>query len=245
MSDKKSTESRIGKIQWALFAVTFLSLIIAFTGVNFQNISSYFSESMFPKADFEVESWTTPTILPSDFRESLSVSPEYFMVTSIRLKSDKPYQGEPMRLRISFDNKGKKSVEQPRIVTYFVDYTSRVWNIWNKSITNDMITKGCRIDYYFPPLDEKIVGTWSIFALLYDDAEGVLVSYVLRAFTVTDVAPIPWWQEPTTLILFFYFASIIVLSILMWRSKKFRRIMTLSVRKRKEKESDSKDSQTQ
>ena len=195
MSDKESSERPVSKVQWALFIIAMLSLIVAFMGVNYQSISSYISSQWFPKADFKLESWATPTILPSDFRESLSASPEYLMVISVNLKSENPYQGNPLYFSISFENKGKKSAEQPRIVVYFVDYIIRAWNIWNESVTNDIITKGCSIEYHFPPLDQKIVGTWSIFVLLYDDAEGVLVSYALRAFVVTDVAPKPWWLE--------------------------------------------------
>lgn len=177
-----------------------LSLVVAFTGIRFQDISSWFSETMFPKADYTLESVTTPTILSTDFRESLSVSPEYFVVTIVNLKSETPYQGEPMQLSISFDNKGKKSVEQPRILVFFVDYMYRVWSAWNESVTSDVLTRGCSLEYRFPPLDQKIVGDWSIFVLLYDDAENTLVSYVLKQFTVTDIAPLPWWQDWTSIL---------------------------------------------
>ena len=191
-SDKESTERPVSKVQWALFTIALLSLIMAFMGINYQTISSYISSYLFPKADFKVESWTAPTLLPEDFGHSLSVSPKYFVVTSIALKSKKPYICEPLQFSISFENKGKKSIEQPRIIVYAVDFMYRVWGIWNKTVTKDVLTKGCRIEYHFPLLDQKTVGTWVFLVLLYDDAEGVLVSYEAWEFTVTDVPPEPW-----------------------------------------------------
>jgi len=194
MSEEKPKEPRVSKVQWVTVIIAVLGLLVAFLGVNFQNISSWYSETMFPKADFIVESWTTPTSLPYDFKLSLSVSPEYFVVTSVSLRSERPYICEPMQFRISFENKGKKSVEQPRVAIYFVDYMYRVWNVWNESVINDVLTKGCSLEYRFPPTDQKTVGVWSLFVLLYDDAQSVLVSYEAKAFSVTDVASKPLWQ---------------------------------------------------
>lgn len=200
MSEEKLKKTLVGKIQWAAVIIATLSLLVAFMGINFQGISSYISETMFPKADYTLESVTTPTILSTDFRESLSVSPEYFVVTIVNLKSETPYQGEPMQLSISFDDKGKKSVEQPRILVFFADYMYRVWSAWNESVTSDVLTRGCNLEYHFPPLDQKITGDWSIFVLLYDDAENTLVSYALRQLPVTDIAPLPWWQNWTLIL---------------------------------------------
>lgn len=212
MSAQKSTMARTTKIQWALFIVAMLSFLVGFVGINLQTISTYISETMFPKADHSVKSWTTPTILSSEFRKSLSVSPEYFVVMSVNMKTETPYLGEQMQFSISIENKGKNSVEHPRVEIYFVDYMDRVWAIWNRSITDDVLTEGFSFEYSFPSPDEKIVGDWHIFLLLYDDQEPALVSYVLREFTTTDVAPKPWWQDIS--ILFVIVA--IIFSILPW-----------------------------
>lgn len=234
MSEEEKRELRISKIQWATILVAVLGFLVAFTGANLQNISLYFSETMFPKADYVVESWTTPTILSDGFRESLSVSPEYFVVTSVSLKSERPYYGEPMQFSLAFDNKGKKSVEQPRILVYFVDYMYRVWNIWNKSaITNDFFAKGCSIEYHFPPMDQKTIGAWMVLVLLYDDAESVLVSYAVTEFMVTDVAPIPWLQQWE--IVFSLLMTIVFIGYLIFRF----------TRERIPKKAESRDRNTQ
>jgi len=193
---KEQEKRPISKIQWGLFIIAMLSLAVTFLGINLKDISSYISGIMFPKADYRIESWTTPPFsLTTGFLESLSTSPEYFVITSVNLKSDRPYYGEPLQFSISFENKGKKSVEQPRVVIFFSDYIYRVWYVWNESITDDVFIRGCSFEYHFPPLDQKTIGAWNLMVLLYDDSEGVLVSYVLRSFTTTDASPKPWWQS--------------------------------------------------
>lgn len=194
MPEAQPTERRISRAQWGVLIIAIMSLIVAFTGVNFQSIYSYISETMFPKPDYIVESWTSPTQISSHFRESLSPSPEYYVVTSVNLKSDNPYQGDPMQFSISFENKGKKSVKQPKIQLRFADFLDRVWIVWNESVTDEILTEGCSFEYRFPSLDQKVVGDWSVFILLYDDAENLLVSYVLKQFTVTDIPAKLLWQ---------------------------------------------------
>jgi hypothetical protein len=196
MTSEQSIERRSNRWHIVTVLIAILSLSVAFTGANYQNIATYFSGILFPKADFTVESWTNPTILPYyEFMPSLSVSTEYLVVTSVNLKSEKPYVGEPVQFTISFENKGKKLVEQPRVIIYFVDYMQRVWQIWNKSDVSNIVAKGCSIDYRFPSLDQKIVGSWIFFVLLYDDANMTLVSYETKEFLVTDNAPQSLWQS--------------------------------------------------
>lgn len=163
-------------------------------GIQFEDILSSVSSALFPKPDYIIKSEDTPWSLPATFRDSLLVSEEYYVFTHVSLKSQQAYQGNPLRVSISFDNKGKNPVEQPRIVVYFTDFMYRVWGVWNHSITNGIFGKKYGLEYHFPPLDQKSVGTWAIFALLYDDAKAVLVSYEFKTFTVTDVAPQPWWH---------------------------------------------------
>lgn len=200
-----------------------LSLLVAFTGVNYQSVGNYFSGILFPKADFTIVSWTNSTILPYyDFMPSLSVSPAYLVVTSVNLKSDQPYLGDPLQFTISFENKGKKPVEQPRVVIYFVDFEHRVWQTWNRSDASSIVAKGCSIDYYFPSLDQKTVGSWSILVMLYDDANGTLVSYEMKQFGVTDVAPNYLWQYILGGLTVLPIAVVIVFRF--WRYKKVKEI---------------------
>lgn len=180
--------------------------------VNWQSISSQISPLFFPpKADSVIESLTIPADLPYDFKSSLSVSSEYYIATSANMK-DTPYQGDPLQIRISFQNMGKKAVQQPRITIYVVDYMYRIWGQWNHSITSSILTNGYILDYHFPPLDQKIRGAWSVFVLLYDDANSTLVSYIAKEIMVTDVAPIPFWQETYVYVLVVYIGLALVVA---------------------------------
>lgn len=210
---KTSTKRQFSKLQLGVFIVAILSFVVAFTGVNYQNIFSYFSETMFLKPDYTVNCWTTPTDFPNGslyFLRSLSVSSEYLVITSVALKTERPYIGEPLTISLSFENKGKKEVEQPRVVIYLADYLHRVWNVWSKSNATDIWTEGCSLEYHFPSLDQKSVGTWVFYVLLYDDAEDVLTSYEARQFSTTDVPPRPWWETPL------YMAITVVGSVSFW-----------------------------
>jgi len=197
--------------------IALLSLIVTIAAMVYPSISLSISSYFFPEADYSINSVTTPTILSNDFRQSLSVSTEYIVVTSVNLKSNTPYQGDPLQLSISYENEGKKSVKQPRVSVYFVDFMFRVWNVWNESLTNDKLTEGFSLEYHFPPLDEKIVGNWIVFVLLYDDVESVLVSYVLKTFTVTDVAPQPWQPYLTLSVLLL--ALVVIIKLDSWRDR--------------------------
>lgn len=176
-----------------MMIIAVASFTVAFSGLNVERISSVISSALFPKADYTVESLDVPTALPQDFVQSLSTSPRYYEVTSVRLGSDAPYLGDPLRLSISFENRGKNSVQKPRVVVYFVDPIYRVWAVWNESVTNETLRKGCSVEYRFPPLDQKIVGSWGAYVLLYDDADNALVSYVIRYFATVEVPQTPWW----------------------------------------------------
>jgi hypothetical protein len=177
--------------------IAVISLTVTFTGMNYQNISSWFSQQMFPTADFTLTSFEVPLALPFSFTLIRNVSSEYYITTSISLKSNTPYLGSPLQFSISFENKGKKTVEQPRILIYATDYMYRIWSMWNESDVNKkIVTKGCNLEYYFPPVDQKAIGAWSFYVLLYDDSNGQLVSYAAKEFMTTDVAPIPWYQNP-------------------------------------------------
>lgn len=176
--------------------IAIISLAVTFTGTNYQNIGSWFSQQMFPTADFSITSFEAPLTHYFNFTQIRNVSSEYYVVTSVNLKSDVAYVGGPFQFSISFENKGKKTVEQPRILIYTTDFDHRVWSIWNESDSNKkIVTKGCNLEYYFPSLDQKDIGAWTFYVLLYDDSNGQLVSYAAKEFTTTDVAPIPWYQD--------------------------------------------------
>jgi hypothetical protein len=193
MTKEKPKTAHRNRRESVMLILTAVAVIIAFTGMNYQNVASWFSSTLFPKSDYMIESSVNPTVLPFDYRDSLTVSPSYFIVTSVNLKQDTPYQGEAMQISISFENKGKKTVERPRVLVYFVDFLYRIWGVWNKTDANDVLAKGCSLEYHFPPLDQKISGTWVVFVMLYDDAEGVLASYELKTFRVMDTQT-PWYE---------------------------------------------------
>ena len=203
-----------------------MALVVTFTGTNFQNIVSWWSETWFRPADFTIETLETPERLSNntiDFLLSLSVSQEYFVVTSVSLKSERPYQGEPMQFSISFENRGKRAVEQPRVEIYCVDYMYRVWGVWNNSVANEKMTKGCSFDYNFPSPDQKTVGTWFLLVLLYDNAEDVLASYESKQFTVIDTTPRPWWEEVLGIVGSFGVAGVLTYAIRYLRGRREKR----------------------
>lgn len=228
MASEKSTDTR--KLQYVGIAVAILSLLVTFL-VNFETISAPFYPFIFPpKANIVVESAEVPTYLPYDFRSSLTVPLDYYVVASADMKIN-PYQGEPLQVHITFRNIGKKSIQQPRIIVYFSDFMYRAWGECNQSVSNETLTKDFIVEYHFPPLDEKVTGTWIAFILLYDDATPILVSYIAKQFLVTDVAPVPFWQEPLTYVFIAYLGLI---AALLKYQKQFRNVTNrLLKRKRK------------
>ena len=89
-------------------------------------------------------------------------------------------------LSISFKNKGKTNVEQPRLTLYFVDSLQQVRATWNHSLSAKEFTKGLVLEYGLPPADQKVMGSWNLIALLYDDGNPELISYVVQEFIVTE-----------------------------------------------------------
>jgi hypothetical protein len=174
------------KLQWIAVLIAVLSFLVAFTGANFGSIVTYFNSIMGWKPDFVLASGSEPSIFPNNFTESLSVSKEYFVVTSVNIGSGDVNLNEPLKFRVSFENKGKTAVAQPKVTVCFVDFLRQVWLESNLSLNNDYFTKGFNVQYEFPSPDHRIVGTWSVFVMVYDDANGALVSYLAKEFTTVD-----------------------------------------------------------
>lgn len=195
MTTSEKHKGRFTKFQIATIVVALLSAMLTFSGLKLQDVTTFISASLSPKVDFTITSLTTPEYIPSDYGRSLTVSPEYIIVTNVGLGSDTVYQGSAMRFSISFENRGKKAMEQSRVLVLIVDPLYRIWGVWNRSSTSDELTRGWSFDYYFPSLDQKIIGTWVIIAHLYDDTPSLplLVSYEFRMFRVTDDVGQPWW----------------------------------------------------
>ena len=215
------------KIQLMTAIIAILSLLIAFFGANSQNISIFLSNVMFPKPDFSIGSVANSSLLPSGFESSLYTSPEYYYVTSISLKTDTPYIGDAFQFGISFQNSGKKTVEQPRIVIHFVDFMRREWCVWNKSDAGGILTNGCNLEYRFPALDQKVIGAWAVFVLLYDDTQSVLVSYETKQFALTDNTPSIWTQITVT---FTIIVLVIFLIYLIFTRARVKKSSTLTKR---------------
>lgn len=184
---------------------TVIGFIIAFTGTNYQNIGSYFTQTFFPKADFTIDSMSTPTYLPAGLW-SITTAPDYYVVTSVSLRTSTPYIGDTLQFHVSFENKGKKPVEKPRVEIYITDFVNREWGHWNDSDQN--LLNGFNIEYHFPHLDQKATGAWTVFAFLYDDKNGSLVSYHENEFMAVDTPPIPWWQIPAFFVAIFTLVGI-------------------------------------
>lgn len=196
MTTSEKHKGRFSKIEIATIVIALVGVMLTFSGLKLQDVTTSISASLSPKADYTITSLTSPEYFSSDYGHSLSVSPEYIIITNVGLGSDSVYQGSPMRFSVSFENKGKKAIEQSRVLIFLVDPLYRIWGVWNRSSTNDELTQGWSFDYYFPPLDQKIIGTWVIIAHLYDDKSALplLVSYEFRMFRVTDDAGQPWWM---------------------------------------------------
>jgi len=190
--------------QWITIAISSIAILLTFTGMNYQTISAGISRLISPTADFKIESYSTPQILPSGFLYSLNPASDYYVVTSIHLGTNTPYVGNPFYFSISFDNKGKKSVLEPYVMIHLVDMFSREWASWNHSLTNGEFSNGFSAAYNFPTLDQKTTGAWSVITLLYSNATGELVSVNTTQFDVTDNAPLPTWVG--YLLLFLVFA---------------------------------------
>jgi len=210
-----TTKLQITRGQWITIAISLMAVILTFTGLNYQVISSDISKLVSPPTpDFTFGSYLTPQILPSGFLYLLSPASDYYVATSIHLSTDTPYMGNSFYFSVSFDNKGKKTVQEPYVEIYLLDSYYREWALWNKSITNNQFSSGFSLAYNFPTLDQKTIGTWSVLTLLYDNATKELVSANTTEFNVTDNAPPPAWVQDSvlaTLILTMFVTGIAVL----------------------------------
>lgn len=198
-SGEKKEEYSRSRLQYITITIAVSSLLVTFTGVNYQAIQDFFTSLLFPRSDFVVRSMESPTIYGFNY-QVLDTSPRHYIVTSLTMKSLTVYQGEPLQFSVSFENRGKTTLEKPRIAVYFIDFLHRVWSTWNSSM-GDKFPQGCSIEFHFPSLDKRVTGTWIVLVLLYDDTENMLISYNAKTITVTDRAPAPWWREPTSYIL--------------------------------------------
>jgi hypothetical protein len=185
---------------------------LAFAQINYQAISSGISRLMSPTADFSITSYPTPQTLPSGFLYSLNPASDYYVATSVDLSTNTPYIGNPFYFSVSFNNKGKNSVSDPYIVIYLADAFSREWASWNRSLAESEFSHGFSLAYNFPTLDRKTTGAWFVWALLYDNATGQLVSVNSTEFTATDIAPLAAWIVDLLVILvagMFIFAVVV------------------------------------
>jgi hypothetical protein len=130
-----------------------------------------------------------------------------------------------LQFSVSFENKGKKNVEQPRILIYAIDFAHRIWGIWNKSDADQIVTKGCSLEYHFPSEDQKTIGAWAFWVLLYDDSNGQLLSYATTQFATTDVAPVPWYQNPSYVFVTILYSvlGVVIVYMRFFRNKKRRK----------------------
>jgi hypothetical protein len=110
--------------QWITITISVIAIVLTFTGINFQTISSGISRLFSPTVDFTIDSYSTPQPLPSGFLYSLNPASDYYVATSIHLGTDTPYVGNPFYFSVSFDNKGKKSVLEPYVMIYLADMFS-------------------------------------------------------------------------------------------------------------------------
>ena len=233
----ETSKPEMSRMQWIVtigVLISIISLSVTIIGPN--TITSSFSRLVSPPtADFTIESYSTPQILPFSFLYSLNTSPDYYVTTSIQLSTDYPYVGNSFYISISFDNKGKNSVSEPYVTIYFLDEFSREWGSWNQSLTNGEFSNGISIAYNFPTLDQKSVGAWSVITVLYDNATGQLVSVNTSEFTTTDIAPPPAWE--TDLLFVFFFVVVIVTAIAVVRKA---RIDRKKAQERKKKRAERK-----
>lgn len=190
----ETSKLEMSRNQWiAIIGVVISVVSLSVTIIGPSNITSFFSRLVSPTADFTIESYSTPQILPSGFLYSLNPASDYYVATSIGLRTNTPYVGNPFYFSVSFDNKGKKSVLEPYVMIYLSDMFSREWALWNRSLTNSEFSNGFSLAYNFPTLDKKTTGAWFVWSLLYDNATGELVSVNTTEFTATDNIPLSAW----------------------------------------------------
>jgi len=76
---------------------------------------------------------------------------------------------------------------------FYANWTTAIDRCANQPVKREMLKEGCSLEYRFPPLDQKNVGTWAIDRSI-DDANNAVVSYVIRHFAVTDVLALGYWE---------------------------------------------------
>ena len=168
-----------------IFIVAVLSFIVAFSGLSLENILSYISPFLFPAPpDYKIASFDVPQTF--DLNLPLSVLPKYFVIIHLGFKSQEISPDGEVRFSIGFENKGKTNVQQPRLILYFVDSLQQVRATWNQSLTEKEFTEGLVLKYSLPSADQKVMGSWKLIALLYDNGNPELISYVVQEFIVTE-----------------------------------------------------------
>jgi hypothetical protein len=176
------------KLETITLVIAILGLAIAFTGVNYQGVTTFISSLLFPKSDYIIISYLEPKYDLS-FLTNLKISPYYYIVPNILLKSNTPYIGNPLQFSVSFENRGKVNVDKPRIEVRITDYLYRTWGQLSINTTKESVQKQINIEYQFPTQDQKILGAWSIYLTLYDNSNNQLISYEAVSFMTTDSPP--------------------------------------------------------
>jgi len=155
-----------------------------------------------PKPDYTLISYLEPSIDDSFF-SNLKVSPNYYIVTKVSLKTDSVYIESPLQFSISFENRGKNQLENPRMEVIIMDYMHRIWSKWSRNETQNILQKQINMNYLFPPPDQKTIGTWYIYVMLYNNVDNQLISYESKLFVTNDIAPQnPLIQISSLLIIF-------------------------------------------
>ena len=183
--EKKTLRGILNENKTIIIAIT--SLVIAFTGVQAQDVYNIWENTIMQTPDYEIKLFEKPE--PYTLQYPLTVSNDYYIEQIIDVKSSKINYGDSVKFSIKIVNRGKKECSTPNIQICIIDYFNQVWASTLLDLTLAECEKGVIIQFNLPPSDQKIYGSWRIFSIINNSTnptKSVTVSYAIAYFIVEE-----------------------------------------------------------
>jgi len=196
---KKEKPKKRKNINWPKW-VTFLTGIVLFINIILITNIRITLPSL-PKAKYFGSTLEKPL---GFLRLPLKVSPLYFIELIIKGPESITYK-KNLKFSIKVKEKGKKLIKSPEFRIFIIDSIGQIRSVYpsklselikNDNLNNhfdikddierENIEKDIRFSFEMPLEDQKVLGTWQIFAYLYNYEDKELVSYIINKLDVNE-----------------------------------------------------------
>jgi hypothetical protein len=184
-------------LKWVRIGVIINFLMFLFFIPSIFNI--HFSLPNFDKQEHQIYN-VEPVMYPSNLL-ILNTSPAYYAEIKFNNVGDLKY-GSSLSFSLTATNKGKNIIEKPEYIIFICDPLGRIRGTYPKidktpNKSEDLFTvndgtffelDGSQLNFIFnfPPLDQKVLGYWRIYAYLINKSSNSLVSYAVQDFKVNE-----------------------------------------------------------